>query len=227
MSQRPAPPPPPAVPQGASRYGWFVGVLVVLILAYIGINTLRTNGPGAQGPRAGSRMAPFAAPLVLSTLSGDANLARKPDSGRAGKVAACSVHRADAMTSCDLARRGPVGLGFFFTRGAQCAGSFDAMQRLSEKLSGVQFAGVVVRGDRGQAARIIAQHHWTFPIAYDHDGGVANVYGIAGCPEVVLAYPGGIVRDTVAGRDRAERQLGSHVAALVAASRARGWVPGS
>jgi hypothetical protein len=41
----------------------------------------------------------------------------------------------------------------------------------------------------------------------------------------VLAYPGGVVRGTLAGRDRAERALGVHVAGLVAASRARGWRP--
>src|SRR5206468_1311595 len=38
---RPAGPPPPARPPGASRYGWLVGVLVVVILTYILINTLR------------------------------------------------------------------------------------------------------------------------------------------------------------------------------------------
>lgn len=225
-------PPPPAGGAGGSagsnpsgRYGWFVGVLAVLILAYIGINTLRTNGPGSEGPRVGRVLPPFAAPLLLSSLAGDADVAARPHSGRAGGVPACSVHLPGALNSCDLARPGPVVLGFFFTRGAHCTGSLDAMQRLSKRTPGVRYAGVVVRGDRGAAAKIVHQHHWTFPIVYDHDGGLANVYGIAGCPEVVLAYPGGVVRGTIVGRDQAERDLSSHVAGLVAASRARGWRP--
>lgn len=221
----PPPPPPPARPPGASRYGWFVGVIGVLVLIYISINTLRTDGPGAEGPKPGSRLSPFAAPLVLSKLDGDVNVARHAGSGEAGRVAACSVRGADVLNSCDLVRGAPVVLGFFFTRGASCAGSFDAMQTLSKTTPGVRFAGIVVRGDRGDARRAVRDHGWTFPVGFDRDGQLANLYGIAGCPEVVLAYPGGVVRETVVGRDRAERALARHVAALVAASRRRGWSP--
>jgi len=223
VNEPPPPPPPPARPPGASRYGWFVGVIVVLIMAYIAVNTLRTNGPGAQGPRPGSHLHPFAAPLVLSNLTGDANVATKAHSGDAGAIPACSVHRPDAVNSCDLAAKGPLVLGFLFTRGAQCTGSFDAMQRLGAQTPGVQFAGIIVRGNRDDARKLVRKHHWTFPIAYDNDGEVANLYGIAGCPEVVLVYPGGVVRKTVEGRDRAERALESYVRALGTASLHRGW----
>lgn len=219
--------PPPTRPAGASRYGWFIGVLALLILAYITLNTLRTEGPGSNGPKRGSKLPPFAAPLVLSSLDGDANVAVKANSGRAGDVPACSVNRPDALTSCRLTERGPVVLGFFFTRGAECTGSFDVIQKLSANNPGVQFAGVVVRGDRDEARKVVRKHGWTFPIAYDRDGQVANLYGVAGCPEVVLAYPGGAVRGTVVGRDRAERRLAGHVAGLVAASKAQGWKPPS
>lgn len=222
---RPPPPPPPARPVGGGRYGWLVGVLAIVILAYILLNTLRTEGPGAEGPQRGTHLAPFAAPLVLSAMTGDVNVAAKANSGRAGRVPACSLNGPDIVTSCELSDHAPVVLGFFFTRGAHCEGSFDAMQRLAAETPGVHFAGVVVRGDRDEARSIIRRHGWTFPIAYDHDGGLANVYGIAGCPEVVLAYPGGRVRGTIVGRDRAERGLGAYVARLVAASRARGWRP--
>jgi len=222
-AERRRPAQPPARLTGASRYGWFIGVLAVLVLGYITLNTLRTPGPGSQGLRPGSRMAPFAAPLVLSGLDGDANVATRVHSGRAGDIPACSVHRPDALNSCTLQARGPVVLGFFFTRGADCSASLDAMQRLSASNPGVQFAAVVVRGDRDEARKIVRRHGWRFPIAFDRDGQVANLYGVAGCPEVVLAYPGGVVRGTVVGRDRAEHRLDRHVAGLVAASRARGW----
>jgi peroxiredoxin len=224
MPDPPVPPrvPPPARPVGASRYGWLVGVLAIVILAYILLNTLRTHGPGSQGPRTGTQLPPFAAPLLLSPLDGDVNLAVHPD--KEG-VTACSVRGPNVLNSCDLTRGAPTVIGFFFTRGAHCEGSFDAIERLSKRTPGVHFAGIAVK-DRGSVSDIARRHGWTFPIGYDRDGQLATTYGIAGCPEVVLAYPGGVVRATLLGGDRAERQLGAHVAGLVAASRARGWRPG-
>ncbi|MFL5843941.1 MAG: TlpA family protein disulfide reductase [Solirubrobacteraceae bacterium] len=220
-----APPPPPR-PAAAPKYTWYVGILVVIILAYILINTLRTEGPGSQGPRVGSRLPPFAAPALASRLDGDANIATPGNiSDQAGRVPACELRGADIVNLCQLGHSAPLVLGFFFTRGSECSGSFDVMQRLQARNPGVAFAGVVVKGDRDEARRIAGEHGWRFPIAYDADGGIANLYGIAGCPEVVLAYPGGVVRETVAGRDRAERELGERVAALVAGSRRRGWTP--
>jgi hypothetical protein len=219
-------PPPAAPPPPANRYGWWIGILAVIIMAYILVNTLRTEGPGSGGPAEGKALPPFATPLVLSDLEGDANVATKAGQGGAGEVPACTVRRPDVLNSCALTEGGPVVIGFLFTRGAECTGSFDTMQTLSAANPGVRFAGVIVRGDRDDARQLIRKQGWTFPVGFDQDGGVANVYGIAGCPEVVLAYPGGKVRETVAGRDRAERQLTEHVAALVAAARKRGWTPG-
>ena len=203
------------------RNGMWLGVLVVIILGYILINTLRTEGPGSNGPKVGRVMPAFATPLAMADLQGDANVATKPNQGRAGKVPACSIRRADVLTSCALFERGPVVLGFLFTRGASCAGSFDALQRVAKARPAVTVAGVIVRGDRDDARKLIRDHHWTFPVGFDHDGAVANVYGIAGCPEVVLAYKGGKVRETLAGRDRAERALATHIDALIAADRKR------
>jgi hypothetical protein len=218
--------PPPAAPApGAGRYGWYVGILAVIVMAYILLNTLRTEGPGSGGPEAGTSLPPFAMPLVLSSLEGDANVATKAGQGEAGRVPACTVRGPDVLNSCALGHANPLVVGFLFTRGAECAGSFDQLQRLSARTPGVRFAGVIVRGDREDARALVRKRGWTFPVGFDQDGGVANVYGIAGCPEVVLAYPGGEVRETVAGRDRAERELARRVAALVAESRRRGWRP--
>jgi len=208
---RPTGPPPSARPPGTSSYVWLVGVLVVVILGYILVNTLRTEHKGAGGPTPGSRMPGFAAPLVLSSLEGAPNN--------------CSVHLRDAVNICDLYRDRPAVLGFLFTRGAKCSGSFDAMQRLSATMRGVGFVGVIVAGGRDNARKLVREHGWSFPIGFD-DGRVANAYGvIAVCPETVLAYPGGKVRETLVGRDRAERALPEHVARLVEASKRRGWSP--
>jgi hypothetical protein len=216
--------PPPARPAGASRYGWFAGVVGVLVLAYILVNTLRTNGPGAGGLERGDRLPPFAAPNVLSSLDGDANLAVKPGSGGAGRVPACSVRGPDVVNSCQLGHDHPLVVGFLFTRGAKCAALFDAMQREAARRPDVRFAGIVVRGDRDQARDLVREHRWTFPVGFDRDGGLANRYGVAVCPELVLAYPGGVVHGTAIGEDIAG-DLDRRVGALVAAARARGWTP--
>jgi hypothetical protein len=217
-------PPPPARPVTTGRYTWYVGILAVIILGYILVNSLRT--PDNDAPQASAQLAPFAAPAVLSDLEGDVNLATPDHTGdEVGKVPACDVRRPDVVNSCALVEDAPLVLGFLFTRGAECEGSFDRLQALQATERGVHFAGVIVRGDRDEARDLVRKRGWTFPIAFDRDGGLANRYGIAGCPEVVLAYPGGRVRETISGRDRAERELGRHVAALVAAARKRGWRP--
>jgi peroxiredoxin len=205
-----AKPPPPAQPSGAGRYTWYLGILALILLAYILVNTLRTEGNKA--PSTGTEVRAFAAPLVLAELDGDANVATKDNLGDAGKVPACTIKRPDVLTVCPDGR--PLVLGFYFTRGSDCAGSFDAMERLQDRYPGVRFAGVIVRGDRDEARKVVREHGWTFPVAYDRDGAVANVYGVPGCPQVVLADGKGRVAETLLGRDRAERELAGHVADL-------------
>lgn len=188
---------------GSRRSGWIVGVVAVVVLAYIALNTLRTQGPGAGGPAAGSRLPDFAAPLATSSLDGDVNVARRAGSGQAGKVAACSVRGPDVLNSCELTAGRPAVLSFFFTRGARCEGAFDATDRLAHRVSDVRFAGVIVRADREQAARIVAEQGWDFPVAYDRDGALANLLGVAVCPEIILLRPGGRVWRTAIGEGAA------------------------
>src|SRR4051794_14735418 len=57
----PAPRPPP--PAGPSRYGWLVGIAVILILGYITLNTIRSDHSGSAGVPAGHPLPAFAAPL--------------------------------------------------------------------------------------------------------------------------------------------------------------------
>lgn len=198
------------------RNGWWVGLLVFGIMVYILLNTLRTEGPGSLGPRAGETLPDFAAPLVLSDLDGDANLATEDNLGDAGPVPACEV-TGPVLNSCELARGAPVVLGF------ACEASLEHLARVHERFPDVRVAGVIVRSDRDKAREKVRRAGWDFPIGYDRDGAVSSVYGIAVCPETVLAYPGGEVRHTVAGDDQAE--LERQVQALVRASRERGWRP--
>jgi AhpC/TSA family len=225
VSTPPAPgAPEPRLPPGASRYGWFAGVVLVLVIAYVTLNTLRSDGPGSTGVRAGDRMPPFAAPLALGGVRGDVNVARRSGQGAAGRRPACEVRGAGILNLCALWERGPVVLAFLATRGARCAAELDTLERVRAAHPGVQFAAVSIKGDRAELRALVRRRRWGFPVAYDRDGVLANLYGVAVCPQLTYALPGGRVEATTIGSlDRAG--LDRRLAALERAARARGWRP--
>lgn len=192
-------PPPSARPPGASRYGWLVGVVALLIVAYISLNTLRTEGPGSTGLQPGEQLLPFAAPLVDSDLEGDANVARRANQGSAGTTPACDVTDPRALNVCTLARRGPVVLAFLTTGADKCVRELDAMDEVAARFPQVGFAAVGIKGDRDTFRQLARDHRWSFPLAQDRDGAIANLYAVAVCPTVVLAYRGGEVMETALG----------------------------
>jgi peroxiredoxin len=218
-------PPPP--PSKRPRFGWIVGALFLAWLVYITLNTLRTDSPGSRGVDDEQPLPPFATPLVLSNLDGDANVATRRDQGQAGSRPACQVRGTRIFNSCQLAEQGPVVLAFYFARsGGACRRQLDLMQRVRGDFPGVGFAAVVVRGDRGELRELVRERGWRFPVGYDRDGLVANLYGVAGCPTTTLAYPGGIVMHSYVGeRLLTEGRLRAQVSRLVERSRRRGWKP--
>ena len=58
---------------------------------------------------------------------------------------------------------------------------------------------MAVHASRSATAKLIRSHHWTIPVAYDRDGSVGGLYGVAICPMLELAYRGGIVNDRLIG----------------------------
>jgi hypothetical protein len=189
-------PPPPLPPARRSTVTWIVGIVVVFALAYITLNTIRTDAPGSRGIAAGSRLPPFAAPLATSRLEGDANLATKRGEGGQGSRPACEVRGPDIVNSCQLAERGPVVLAFVAARSDTCDRQIDVLQSLRGRYPDVQFAAVAIRGNRDDLRALIRRRGWTLPVAYDHDGGVANAFAVAICPTVTFAYRGGKVEGT-------------------------------
>jgi peroxiredoxin len=183
----------------SARPAWIAVVAGLAILAYITYNTLTTPGTSSRGLAAGDRMPPFAAPLVTSDLVGDANVARHAGQGAAGAKPACAVTDPRALNSCALARRGPVVLAFFTETSDRCLDTLDAMQRIAPRHPDVGFAAVAIEGDRGELRTSMREHGWRFPVAEDRDGAVANLYGVAICPTVVLARRGGTVVRTALG----------------------------
>ena len=216
--------PPPAKPPGISRYGWWLGVLVVLILAYIGFNTLRNSGGGSRGIAAGNHLPPFAVPLALSNLNGDANIATRPDEGASGQRPACSVRGPRVLNECQVVSGAPSAIAFLATRGGDCTKQLDVIERVRARFPQVRFAAVAIRGSRNDLRSDIRKHKWGFPVGYDADGAVANLYDVAVCPTVTFAYPGGTALRTTLGLLN-EQKLEATLRELVAGSEKRGWRP--
>jgi AhpC/TSA family len=181
---RPGPPRPPA---GISRYGWFVGLIGLLLVAYITFNTIRTKGIGA-GVNEGQQLPPFAVPLLKSDLDGDANLARKPGSGAgsSGDVTACEVRDPRALNFCRVAAGHPVVLAFVSDRQSASLRELDAMQRVAPDFPETRFVAVFLRGDRDKARKAAAEHGWRFPLGWDRHADVAAIYGVKALPALVF-----------------------------------------
>jgi AhpC/TSA family len=191
----PVPPasPPPAVID-TRRYRWMIGIFGLALVAVISIYEFATHGVGTTGVPAGQRLHYFAAPLANTDLIGDPNL-RPP----------CTLAQHDprALNICLDVQRTPLVLAFFVAGSDQCRRSVDALQAMSRTAAfprgSVQFAAVAIDASRSETAALIRSHHWTIPVAYDRDGSVGSLYGIAVCPMLELAYRGGIVRDRLIG----------------------------
>jgi hypothetical protein len=208
------------LPPGASRYAWFVGVVAVLGIGTLMVQTLRTEGPGARGLPAGERLPPFAAPLATGDVEGDANIER-PDGRDRG---ACGVRGPGLLNSCALAERGPTALAFLVTRSERCTAQLDRLERVRRRHPDVQIAAIAIRGDRGDLRALVRERGWSFPVAHDRDGVLANLFGVAACPQVTYALPRGRVTGSTVGEDDAAR-LDRRLTALERAARARGWRP--
>lgn len=188
---------PPRKPPG-SGYAWFVGVAFLVVIVVVMVNSLGSEGVGSAGIEPGKRMPVFAAPLVLSRLEGDVNVATKRGQDEAGSVPACEVRGPDVLNACELWRK-PLVLAFFADRGAQCVRQLDVLQSLAGKYPTVAFAAVAIRGDRDDLRALVRKRRWTFPVGYDADGVLANLYGAAVCPHITYARAGGTVVETTLG----------------------------
>jgi hypothetical protein len=206
------------------RYGWFLALVAVVLIVYVSVNTLRSDHVGSAGLKVGSRLPPFAAPLALGSVDGDVNVARKAGQGSAGDKPACSVRGPGILNSCQLAERGPFVIAFMATRGTQCTGELDALQRVLPQHPNLQVAAVSIRGDRDELRALVRRHGWRFPVAWDHDGILANLFGVAVWPQLTYALPGGAVQATSVGEIGA-RALDARMTSLERAARAKGWRP--
>ena len=197
-------PGPPRPPGGSSRYTWVVGVVALLALAYITLNTLGTDSPGSRGVPNGERLPPFAVPLALSNLKGDAQV---------DPAKACRVRGPRVLNSCELVERGPVAIAFFATRSKRCERQIDVLERVRRRFPAVAVAAVSVRGDRAGVRRLVRERGWRMPVGYDQDGAVTNAFAVAITPTITFARRGGRVAAT-SFKLLGERALAAQLEAL-------------
>jgi hypothetical protein len=211
----------PARPQRAApRYGGYVGLLALVILALITINTIVTKPNGAKGLAPGERIPPFAVPLALGDMVGDADTARNADEGAAGRVPACRERGPQILNVCQLYEQGPLLLALFVDSGS-CPAVLSDMQALARSFPGVRLAGVAIKGSRGSVRKLIRERRLTFPVGLDSDGALAALYKVATCPQLTFAYPGGEVQSPAILTHPARATLRARLAALEAAARDR------
>ena len=180
--EAPPEPPPPAKPPNTSRYTWFVGVVAVLLIAYVSLNALRSEGVPSGGPDRGGELIPFAVPLADAPSRPDEDANVDPES-------ACDVRGSGVLNVCRLAERGPVALALFPTAAAECRDVMAQFDRVAGKVEGVQLVAV---GSRGKRALLGRTPH-RYPVGWDKDGAVASLYGLVGCPQITFAERGGKV----------------------------------
>jgi len=154
----------------------------------------------------------------------DANVATKPRQGEAGARPACDVRGPTILNICALAERGPVVLGFLATRGGDCADSFDVLAGVRRRHPGVQVAVIGIRGELGALRAIVRRDGWDFPVGWDRDGVLANLYGVAVCPHITYVRWPGRVHGTSLGTVT-RRVLDRRISRAVLASRRAGWKP--
>ncbi len=204
---------------GAPRW---VGLLVLVILALITLNTILTKPNGATGVPAGAKLPPFAVPLATGNLQGAANVAQHANEGQSGKRPACRVRGPRILNLCELYEHGPLVLALFVDAGG-CERVLGDMQALRPAFPGVRFAAVSIKGDRNELRKLIQRDRVSFPVGIDEEGTLASLYKLASCPQLTLAYPGGVVQSRPLLVRPPLAELRARVGALVVAARARGW----
>ena len=215
---------PPA--RSPLRYGRYAGLLALFILLLVTINTIVTKPNGARGVDPGRGVPPFAVPLALGSLTGDADIAARAGEGTRGKVPACSERGPQILNVCQLYERGPLVLALFVNAGG-CEAIVGDLNQLAPAFPGVQFAAVALRSDRAGLRRLARNGALRIPLGQDRDGSLLALYKVASCPQVTFAYPGGVVQSRALLVRPGLGTLRERVRQLVAASRARGWRGGT
>ena len=190
-SEPPIRPSPPATAK-TRLPGVLLVAALILLVAYVTYNTLSSERGSSTGPAVGTPMVQFAAPLVNSSLQGDVNVTQRSAATGATK-AACGLFGPAILNSCQLVRGHAAVLVFINSSEGRCANTLDEVVAAAAKFPQLRVAAVVIAGDRAGARALAASHGWKLPLAEDRDGALANLYGVAVCPQIVYLRAGGVI----------------------------------
>jgi hypothetical protein len=206
-----------------------VGLAFLVLIAIAALNTFGDEEGGVLGtePTRGQPVAQFAVPDIRGDLDGDANVAQddcetaeNPCPRDERRTPACEVDLEGAIRVCDLFDR-PLVISAWFTRGADCLPTGDAVDRVAREYRGrVNFLSLNSGDDRAEVERIVAERGWTLPVGWDRDGTASTVLGIGACPTLLFSFPGGILQTVNIG-ELGEEEIARRVERLVRESRDR------
>lgn len=202
------------------NYGILVGILIAFLAIFILFNTLRNTESGTVGigpVGIGEKVDPFAVPIAVSDLEGDANV--DPEE-------ACRVAGEDVLRICDYLDR-PLLISFWFTGGAaECIDQQDVFEQVAERFrSRIGAVSINVRDDRDKVRDLVEERGWQVPVGHDTDGAVSNMYRVGGCPTFLFVRQGGVLEKAEIGRTTVE-ELGSQVRSFLDGQEAKEETPG-
>jgi thiol-disulfide isomerase/thioredoxin len=200
-----APQLPPAVID-TRKYRWTIGIFGLILVIAFSVYEWGKHGVVSPGVPAGERLHNFVAPLATIGPDKPANPRPKCDPAHPNPL---------ALNVCG---RTPLVLAFFATGSGPCKRQVDTLQAVSHEFAprGIQFAAVAINASKQQTAKLVREHHWTIPVAFDSEGAVGALYGVEICPIVELARPGGVVAQRLIGEHWIDRTaLAERVRALL------------
>jgi hypothetical protein len=127
------------------------------------------------------------------------------------------VRLAGALRSCDYTSK-PLVITFIVPGAKDCESFVDRLQRLRPRYPGVNFLTVVSGTGEDRVKSLVADHHWTIPVAIDRNLAVFNTFRVSLCATSVFAYRGGIVRGT---KVEAQKYTDAELNAAIRATQAR------
>jgi hypothetical protein len=216
-------------PKPGRIYSMIVGLLFLAVILVGTISTLGNTGDkvlGLDEVDTDLPLAEFAVPVAASNLEGDANIAqddcevnRLPCPAGDRRSPACEVKVAHSIRVCDYFDR-PLIISFWFTKGGDnCEVQQDVVSEVSRRYRGrVGFLSIDVRDSRDSVRELVRSRGWKMRVGYDHDGAVATLYRVGGCPTFVYSFPGGILESASIGELTAA-QLSAKTDDLIAATR--------
>jgi hypothetical protein len=187
----PREPRPPAAEQieaGARRSQATIGAIGLALVIAFSAYLLFNGHPSGPGVAAGSPVREFVAPLASSDLNVSANVHPRCDPAH------------PARRGLNVCGRSAIVLDLFVTDAGECVRSVDALETVSKRFHGIEFAAVALDASKLTAQSQALVHHWRIPIAYDSDGAVAALYGVSVCPLIELADSHGRIVGRLIGK---------------------------